>query len=51
MGVPAVVTKYLAAAIGARSKAIDAGRALIDFLRTSGAVRVIRTKGMEPIIG
>lgn len=36
------------AALGARTKAIDAGAALIAFLRTPEALTVIRTKGMEP---
>lgn len=37
------------AAIGTNAKEIKAGKALIEFLRTPDAVRVIRAKGMEPI--
>jgi molybdate transport system substrate-binding protein len=37
------------AAIGAHAKQIEAAKALIAFLRTPEAVRVIRAKGMEPI--
>ena len=36
-------------AIGANAREIEVGKALIEFLRTPDAVRVIRTKGMEPI--
>lgn len=36
------------AAIGANAKAIEAGKALIEFLRTPDAMRVIKAKGMEP---
>jgi molybdate transport system substrate-binding protein len=37
------------AAIGTNSKETDAGKALIQFLRTPEAMALIRTKGMEPI--
>lgn len=37
------------AAIGTNAKAIEAGKVLIEFLRTPDAMRVIRAKGMEPV--
>lgn len=37
------------AAIGTNANAIEAGKALIEFLRTPDAMRVIRAKGMEPV--
>ncbi len=37
------------AAIGANAKETEAGKALIEFLRTPDAIGVIRAKGMEPI--
>ena len=36
-------------AIGTNAKEIEAGKTLIQFLRTPDALRVIRAKGMEPI--
>ena len=38
-----------AAAIGTNAKQTEAATALIEFLRTPDAIRVIRAKGMEPI--
>lgn len=38
-----------AAAIGTNAKQTEAATALIEFLRTPDAMRVIRAKGMEPI--
>jgi len=37
------------AAIGANAKEPEAGKALIEFLRTPDAMGVIRAKGMEPV--
>ena len=37
------------AAIGTNAKETEAGKALIEFLRTPDAMSVIRAKGMEPI--
>lgn len=37
------------AAIGTNAKAIEAAKALIEFLRTPDAMRVITAKGMQPV--
>ena len=37
------------AAIGTNASQAEAGKALIEFLRTPEAMGVIRAKGMEPI--
>jgi molybdate transport system substrate-binding protein len=41
-------TFFFSAAIVAGAKEAEAGKALINFLHTPAAMKVIKTKGMEP---